>query len=127
MAKSSPITCHVLDASIGKPAQGVAVRLSSLSELNSPHALANGVTDADGRCSTLLDGSTRLNPGLYRMTFLTQEYFIARGVETFYPVVEQLTLLLALFQITFNYVDPTQHYHVPLLMSPFSYTTYRGS
>ncbi|TXT07108.1 hypothetical protein VHUM_03278 [Vanrija humicola] len=102
---------------MGRPAQGVAVRLSSLSEHNSPQALANGVTDADGRCSTLLDGNTLLKPGLYRMTFLTQEYFIARGVETFYPVVE----------ITFNYVDPSQHYHVPLLMSPFSYTTYRGS
>ncbi|KAL1405539.1 hypothetical protein Q8F55_009177 [Vanrija albida] len=115
MAKS-PITCHVLDASIGRPAQGVAVRLSSMSE-GGPEDLASGVTDADGRCSTLLTAGTPLAPGLYRMTFLTQDYFIARGVETFYPVVE----------ITFNYVDPSQHYHVPLLMSPYSYTTYRGS
>lgn len=53
-----------------------------------PTDAAPSVTDADGRCSTLLDGTTKLNPGLYRMTFLTQEYFIARGVETFYPVVE---------------------------------------
>ncbi|RSH79616.1 uncharacterized protein EHS24_009267 [Apiotrichum porosum] len=110
----SPITCHVLDASRGKPAAGVLV------ELHRPDnevPIATGVTDADGRCTTLLPHGFHLDPGAYKMTFKVGEYFAAAKVDTFYPFVE----------ITFNYSDPSQHYHIPLLLSPFSYSTYRGS
>ncbi|WVQ93336.1 hydroxyisourate hydrolase [Kwoniella sp. CBS 9459] len=121
----SPITCHVLDASLGKPAAGVKVALNVLSHTQTsgdqprqiPETLASGVTNADGRCSDLLGPETRLPPGIYKMTFHSAEYFEANGKETFYPLVE----------ITFTYSSPDQHYHIPLLISPFSYTTYRGS
>lgn len=87
------------------------------------------VTNADGRCADLLDPTLRLAPGIYKMTFMTGPYFLAAGVDTFYPLVEvslkddaRLTP-----EITFAYSNPEQHYHIPLLLSPFSYTTYRGS
>ncbi|ORX39006.1 hypothetical protein BD324DRAFT_649101 [Kockovaella imperatae] len=122
----SPITCHVLDSSIGKPAQGVACTLECLSldplddsvtSAALPSTLASGVTDADGRCSSLLEPTFQVAKGVYKMVFQTGAYFESRGVETFFPVVE----------ITFRFSNPDQHYHVPLLLSPFSYTTYRGS
>ncbi|OWZ77463.1 hydroxyisourate hydrolase [Cryptococcus neoformans Tu401-1] len=119
----SPITCHVLDSSQGKPASGVKVSLQILrAELSGSNEakdkiLAEGTTDTDGRCSTLLSPNEKLSSGIYKMVFFTGDYFKATGTETFYPVVE----------ITFNYADPSQHYHIPLLLSPFSYTTYRGS
>ncbi|KAK4687062.1 5-hydroxyisourate hydrolase, partial [Tremellales sp. Uapishka_1] len=125
----SPITCHILDASLGTPAPNVKVSLQvlSLSEaepaesdvtaLEVPQILATGLTDADGRCTTLLDPETKLCPGVYKMTFFTETYFAVQKKTTFYPLVE----------ITFNYTDPTSHHHIPLLISPFSYTTYRGS
>ncbi|KAL0247615.1 hydroxyisourate hydrolase [Cryptococcus tetragattii IND107] len=119
----SPITCHVLDSSQGKPASGVKISLQILKAevLGSSEVtgkmLAEGITDTDGRCSTLLPPNEELSPGIYKMVFFTGDYFEAKGTETFYPVVE----------ITFNYADPSQHYHIPLLLSPFSYTTYRGS
>ncbi|WWD21056.1 hydroxyisourate hydrolase [Kwoniella shandongensis] len=123
----SPITCHVLDAALGKPAPGVKVSLDVLSLASQtasavtpedlPKTLASGVTNADGRCSDLLASETQLSPGVYKMTFFSGEYFESIGSNTFYPLVE----------ITFTYADPKQHYHIPLLISPFSYTTYRGS
>ncbi|KIO26543.1 hypothetical protein M407DRAFT_243663 [Tulasnella calospora MUT 4182] len=114
----SPITCHVLDAALGRPAANVAVRLEQLQEGGSAFSvLANGVTDSDGRCSNLLDSSLRLSTGVYKMIFETGPYFAASNTQTFYPFVE----------ITFNLSDPSQHYHIPLLLSPWSYTTYRGS
>ncbi|WVR09777.1 hydroxyisourate hydrolase [Kwoniella sp. DSM 27419] len=125
----SPITCHVLDASLGKPAAGVRVSLDVLSfhdaatepgqesAIELPQKLASGTTNSDGRCTDLLSADSKLAPGVYKMTFVTGEYFERTGTETFYPLVE----------ITFSYSNPDQHYHVPLLLSPFSYTTYRGS
>ncbi|WVQ81528.1 hydroxyisourate hydrolase [Cryptococcus sp. DSM 104549] len=119
----SPITCHVLDASQGKPAAGVKVALDVLSVTSptegfeSPKTLATGATNSDGRCADLLGHETKLPAGIYKMTFYSGEYFEATRVKTFYPLVE----------ITFSYSDPSQHYHIPLLISPFSYTTYRGS
>ncbi|KAK6907164.1 hydroxyisourate hydrolase [Kwoniella mangroviensis CBS 10435] len=119
----SPITCHVLDASVGKPAPGVKVSLDILSltgqetAKEAPRTLASGETNSDGRCSDLLNPDTKLSPGIYKMTFHSGEYFKSNNVETFYPFVE----------ITFSYTNPDQHYHIPLLISPFSYTTYRGS
>ncbi|KDQ15730.1 hypothetical protein BOTBODRAFT_31619 [Botryobasidium botryosum FD-172 SS1] len=114
----SPITCHVLDARQGRPGQNVGVRLEKFdSDQASFTQLAEGTTDSDGRCTSLLSPATKLDKGIYKMTFKTGEYFAASNVETFYPVVE----------ITFQLKSPDEHYHVPLLLSPWSYTTYRGS
>jgi len=125
----SPITCHVLDAAGGRPAAGVTVSLEVLSldgfentDMNPtdhelPQTLARGSTNDDGRCTDLLHHDDFLAAGIYKMTFHTGPYFKSLGVKTFYPWVE----------VTFNYSDQNQHYHIPLLISPFSYTTYRGS
>ncbi|RXK37831.1 hydroxyisourate hydrolase [Tremella mesenterica] len=114
----SPITCHVLDASRGTPASGIRVQLECLSLAE---AVSDGLTirstNEDGRCTDLLSSGSRLSPGVYKMTFFTEDYFKVIGIEAFYPLVE----------ITFNRVDSDQHYHIPLLLSPYSYTTYRGS
>ena len=103
------VSTHVLDAVTGRPAAGVAVRL-----LAGDGAVAEGVTDEDGRCR-LVDGPTA--SGAHRLVFDTGTWFAAREVVTFYPEVT----------LTFAVVDPGQHHHVPLLLSPFAYSTYRGS
>jgi 5-hydroxyisourate hydrolase len=111
---TSRITTHVLDASSGRPAVGVAVELYARDgDAWSP--IAAGATDADGRISTL--GPDELAPGEYRLRFDTGAYFAAGGVDTFYPEVV-LTVLVA---------DDGRHVHAPLLLSPFAYSTYRGS
>ncbi|KZO96437.1 Hydroxyisourate hydrolase [Calocera viscosa TUFC12733] len=116
----SPITCHVLDSVLGKPGSDIPVsvyRLTSTSDGQPSSALlASGRTDADGRCTTLLPPGT-LEVGTYKVCFDTGAYFAAGGRECFYPVVE----------ITFFLKKPEEHYHIPLLLSPYSYTTYRGS
>ncbi|KAF9354283.1 hypothetical protein BGX34_011113 [Mortierella sp. NVP85] len=120
MAARSPITCHVLDSSRGKPGQNVPVKLEYLGENNTWKGLANGETDSDGRVSTLLEPSFQLASGIYRMTFETAAYWASVGVTSyFHPYV----------QIVFDIPAGSegQHYHIPLLLSPFSYTTYRGS
>jgi 5-hydroxyisourate hydrolase len=112
----SRITTHVLDTSRGQPASGVRVTLDIRHGDDWRH-LAAGETDADGRARTLLPDEAVLEPGVYRLTFETAAYFAAQRVPTFYPhviVVMQIEAGLA-------------HYHVPLLVSPFGYTTYRGS
>jgi 5-hydroxyisourate hydrolase len=108
----SHVTTHVLDASTGLPAAGVAVVLLAPDGAE----LATAVTDADGRVGSL--GPDTLESGDHAIRFATGPYFAARGVETFYPVVT----------ITFTVPDPAAaHYHVPLLLSPFAFSTYRGS
>ncbi|KII93164.1 hypothetical protein PLICRDRAFT_672582 [Plicaturopsis crispa FD-325 SS-3] len=131
----SPITCHVLDSSIGKPAAGVEVRLQEYivdalgagTDMFVP--MATGKTDADGRCLNLLpapgsaeskEHETALKAGgMYKIVFKTKDYFESTDRKTFYPWVE--------VRITFTVVNPEEHYHIPLLISPYSYTTYRGS
>ncbi|KAL7416932.1 hypothetical protein BDY24DRAFT_207840 [Mrakia frigida] len=114
----SPITCHVLDSTIGKPASGVPVVLEQLSGDGKFVVLASGSTDSNGRLSDLLPPSASPLPvGIYKMNFETGLYFTEKGMATFYPKVE----------ILFNYENPEEHYHIPLLLSPHSYTTYRGS
>jgi len=125
----SPITCHVLDSSLGKPAAGVQVRLQEYHTIDHTTAsfdpLAEGETDADGRCMQLFPkddaagaGGAPLEAGrLYKVVFKTKEYFQRTGRKCFYPWVE----------ITFEVTNPGEHYHIPLLISPYSYTTYRGS
>ena len=103
------ISTHVLDSVLGRPATGVAVRLLAGEEL-----LAEGVTDADGRCR-LADGATAA--GTHRLVFATGIWFTERACEAFYPEVV----------LTFAVREPAEHHHVPLLLAPFAYSTYRGS
>jgi 5-hydroxyisourate hydrolase len=107
----SNLTTHVLDAALGLPAVGVAVRLES----SEGARLATGSTDRDGRIPDLLASS--LAPGHYRLVFETGAYHAATGQTGFYPEVA----------ITFAITDESQHHHVPLLLAPFAYSTYRGS
>ena len=113
----SPITTHVLDTSRGRPAAGVAVVLERSQGDASWVEQARGVTNADGRISALLPDGEALTSAAYRLRFATADYFAALGVRGFYPEV----------QVTFQVDDPAAHYHVPLLLSPYGYATYRGS
>lgn len=110
----SHITTHVLDASAGRPAAGISVELAGRSGQDW-EAIATGVTNDDGRVAEL--GPEKLEPGLYRLTFATEPYFEQQGVATFYPEVT----------VTFGVREGEPHYHVPVLLSPFAYSTYRGS
>ena len=111
----SPITTHVLDTSCGRPAAGVPVVLE-IQAGASWTELARGTTDADGRAADLLPGGS-LDKAIYRLRFDTASYFRSQGVTGFYPYVA----------IVFEVREPGQHHHVPLLLSPFGYSTYRGS
>ncbi|MCW2716347.1 hydroxyisourate hydrolase [Pseudonocardia sp.] len=102
------LSTHVLDAAAGRPAVGVPVRLEQGSAV-----LADAVTDADGRVT----GLDLPRAGTYRLTFDTGTWFAATGTTAFYPEVT----------VAFTVTDPAQHHHVPLLLSPFAYSTYRGS
>lgn len=102
------LSTHVLDATSGRPAAGVAVRLTCGSEV-----LAEAVTDSDGR----VGGFGDLPAGTCTLTFDTGGYFTATGQQGFYPEVA----------VTFAVTEPGRHLHVPLLLSPFAYSTYRGS
>ena len=115
----SAITTHVLDTARGRPAAGVAVVLEHgrVGEAGAWHEIGRGVTDADGRIKALLAPGVHLAAGVHRLTFATGAYFAAQDVAAFYPEV----------RITFVVTDPAQHHHVPLLLSPFGYSTYRGS
>lgn len=111
---SASITTHVLDTSRGRPAQGVGVSLE-LEAAGGWRLVGRGATNSDGRVTDLFAGE--LTAGKYRLRFDTGAYFSARQMSSFYPSVE----------ITFFVLDTTQHYHVPLLLSPYGYSTYRGS
>jgi 5-hydroxyisourate hydrolase len=110
----SRVTTHVLDAALGRPAQGVPVRLEQRVG-DSWSAIAHGSTDSDGRVTEF--GPADLHSGVYRVSFDTATYFVATGQVGFYPDV----------MITFTLADPEAHYHIPLLLSPYAFTTYRGS
>jgi len=103
------VSTHVLDAVTGRPAGGIAVRLFA-----GEHLMAEGVTDRDGRCR-LTDDATAA--GTHRLVFATGPWFAEQGRDTFYPEVV----------LTFAVREPADHHHVPLLLSPFAYSTYRGS
>ena len=103
------VSTHVLDAVLGRPAAGIAVQL-----LDVDGVVAEGTTDADGRCR-LTEEPT--GAGLHRLVFATGAWAEAEGRETFWPEVV----------LTFAVREPAEHHHVPLLLSPFSYSTYRGS
>ena len=109
------ITTHVLDTAAGRPGRGIAIALDR-HDAGTWHGVGAGATDDDGRLRTLTPAGP-VEPGVYRLTFYTGAYFAARGQPAFFPVVE----------IQFAVSDGAQHHHVPLLLSPFGYSTYRGS
>jgi len=112
----SQITTHVLDTSSGKPAAGIRIRLQRPKGEENWEDITAGVTNEDGRVPGFLSPDIVLQPGVYRMFFETGAYFTAHGIRGFYPNVP----------VIFEIFD-TAHYHVPLLLNPFGYSTYRGS
>ena len=106
------LSTHVLDATTGRPAAGVHVQLEHRG-YDGWSPACGGLTDTDGRLML----PSGFEPGLYRITFGSGAYFAARGTASFYPEVT----------VTFEVSGPGDHYHVPLLLSPYAYSTYRGS
>jgi 5-hydroxyisourate hydrolase len=113
----SAITTHVLDTMAGTPGAGIQVTLERRTHSTRWDAIGEGLTNADGRANDLMAPDEALAPGNYRLTFETGAYFAAQDLECFFP------------QVTISFVvnDDVRHYHVPLLLSPYSYSTYRGS
>ncbi|WP_019819338.1 hydroxyisourate hydrolase [Saccharomonospora saliphila] len=117
----SAITTHVLDTALGRPAAGVRVRLERVHAPGESGTrpggtvLAEESTNGDGRVPEF--GPDEVDAGTYRVVFDTAGYFAATGQDGFFPEVT----------VTFVLTDPAQHYHIPLLLSPFAYSTYRGS
>ena len=112
----SGITTHILDISIGRPAPQVPVTLAAADGAGGWDERAGARTDADGR-ATLIGPDGPPVAGDYRLTFDVAGYLAERADEVFYPRV----------QVHFTLAHPDQHYHVPLLLSPYGYSTYRGS
>lgn len=112
----SPITTHVLDVSLGRPAAGVPVLLEVEEAGTGWKELKRAETDKDGRLRDLLAPGA-LVEGTYRLTFDTDAYFAAHKLEALYPQVS----------VVFTVRNANEHYHIPLLLSPFGYSTYRGS
>lgn len=123
------VSTHVLDTRLGKPAAGISVRLDYQEPSGLWQQLGSGKTDEDGRCQQLLmdqyqkkdqetdQGKEQLRVGSYRVSLDTASYYAESGIVGLYPVVE----------ITFEVRAGESHFHIPLLLSPNSYTTYRGS
>jgi 5-hydroxyisourate hydrolase len=107
----STISTHVLDTSLGKPAAGVRVSF----ERDDSTPIGSGVTDANGRIASL--GVAAIDPGTYRLRFDTAEYFTKTNRAVFYPEVV----------VAFRIEAADEHFHIPLLVSPFGYSTYRGN
>ena len=111
----SQLTTHVLDTSKGKPAAGISIILYR-GENDEWTEIGRGVTNKDGRVSDLLSKEDKLEHCIHKIRFETKDYFDSHQAQTFYPYVE------IVFDVTSN-----EHYHVPLLLNPFGYSTYRGS
>lgn len=111
----SGISTHILDVSVGRPAAGIGVRLERRTE-SSWETIAEGITDSDGRCREILR-SDQVIPAPYRFTFATGQYFADSSRATLYPEVI----------VSFAVTEAGANYHIPLLLSPFGYSTYRGS
>ena len=111
------LSTHVLDTTRGRPAAGVAVRLEKLGGGDRWTQVATGTTNDDGRIPKMIPEGAALEKATYRISFETGAYFKTQDVQGFYPSVS----------IVFEVRDPGQHHHVPLLLNPFGYSTYRGS
>jgi len=110
-----PLSTHILDTALGRPAANVSLALSKLNE-GEWQELGRGEIDADGRCKTLL-GDAPLQAATYKLHFAVADYYAAQKLTGLYPFIE----------IIFNVTDPSQHHHIPLLLTANGYTTYRGS
>lgn len=110
------ISTHVLDTSRGRPAAGIAVTLEQ-QHAGSWRQVGAGTTDAQGRAGALWTAETPPPAGTYRLGFAVAEYFAALGVAGFYPRIE----------VAFTILDGAEHHHVPMLLSPYGFSTYRGS
>ena len=113
----SPITTHVLDVSRGRAAAGVPVVLEHRQADGSWRTLSKGVTNADGRLEDLMERGSRAQAGIYRLSFDLKSYFDAMGGRSFYPEAA----------VVFEITQPAEHHHVPLLLSPYGFSTYRGT
>jgi 5-hydroxyisourate hydrolase len=113
----SRISTHVLDVSLGKPAKDVSVRLERREHSGEWAVLFSSRTGADGRCAQLLPPNETLIVGVYRLHFDTASYFQAQDLATLYPLIE----------VAFQVLEGESEFHIPLLFSPYGYTTYRGS
>ncbi len=112
----SKITTHVLDTALGRPGVDIAVELA-FETADGWVDFGRGTTDADGRVSDLLPVDQLIDAGVYRLRFATGDYAAATERGTFYPRVD----------VVFEISDPQEHHHVPLLLNPYGYATYRGS
>jgi len=111
------ISTHVLDLVRGKPAADVPVRLEKQEDAGAWRLLTSTRTDQDGRCPQMLPEGDDFAAGVYRLIFETGGYFAAQRIDALYPLVE----------VTFRVQDGESHFHIPLLLSPNGYTTYRGT
>jgi len=111
------ISTHVLDTARGVPARDMAVKLERQERAGEWRLIGSGRTDANGRCDQLLSDGETLAAGAYRVEFETGAYHAAQNVQALFPLV----------QVTFVVRDGEKHFHIPLLLSPYGYTTYRGS
>jgi len=111
------LSTHVLDVARGKPAANIPVALARRDNSDNWTLLLSAHTDADGRCAQLLPPDEALSPGVYRLRFDIASYHAVQCVEALYPVIE----------ITFRVREGESTFHLPLLLSPYGYSTYRGS
>ena len=111
------LSSHILDISKGMPATGVPIKLEKLNEQNKTWAFVDEkITDVNGRVPDFLNMDKK-NLGIYKLTFLTGDYFKKNNIESFYPFIE----------VVFQIKDSSSHYHVPITLSAFGYSTYRGN
>jgi len=120
-ALNGVLTTHVLDTHSGRPAKGVTITLHELCALGSPRLIAQRITNADGRTDMPLIAGRPLPQGRYELDFAVGDYFASRGVDT--GAVPFLDHIL----VRFGVAESEAHYHIPLLVTPWSYSTYRGS
>lgn len=115
-AGQNPLSVHVLDLQSGQPGEGIRVTLEQRNG-DQWRALAKGVTNAQGRIAALYPEGKNVTEGEYRIVFETGEHYAKQGQKTLFPRIP----------VEFNMEATARHYHVPLLLSPFGYSTYRGN
>ena len=114
-SKTFQLSSHILDISKGMPATGVTIRLEMLdTNKKTWSVIEEKVTDANGRISDFLSSEKSNNEGIYKLTYLTADYFMSQKIESFYPFIE----------VVFEIKD-SKHYHVPITLSAYGYSTYR--
>ena len=142
MSARPPVTFHVLDTGSGVPASGMLVEISSNASQGDAEPFewvkfGQCLTNSDGRGSGLLPANMKEIPvGTYKMKFHTKQYYLQSNTTTFYPFVSYIMPVVNFsshfhkclqVEVVFQIQDPSEHYHIPLLLSPFGYSTYRGS